>query len=113
MTLSMPYSDNAGFLAQGVPAVAITFLPKDEATLYYKSLMSEKNLSKAVLNCDNGFRSKNETDVQIELMKYKEMIPFTWRLFHTEMDNYLSLTEETFGLMEKILDEIALMRTFA
>lgn len=31
---SVPYSDNAAFIACGIPAVAITLLPKDEATKY-------------------------------------------------------------------------------
>ncbi|MBR4489562.1 M28 family peptidase, partial [bacterium] len=35
MTLPVPYSDNAGFLACGIPAVAITFLPKEEVSFYY------------------------------------------------------------------------------
>lgn len=111
MTLPMPYSDNAGFLAQGVPAVVITFLPKEEATMYYKNLMADKNLSKAVVNCDIISKGKNITDEKIELIKYKEMIPFTWKLFHTEMDNRFSIMEESFDLLKKILVRLAESRT--
>ena len=41
MTLPVPYSDNAGFLACGIPAVAITMLPKEEASLYCLELMKD------------------------------------------------------------------------
>lgn len=113
MSLPMPYSDNAGFLSQGVPAVAITFLPKEEATLYYKNLMADKNLSKAVLNCDIDYGEKCSTDRQIELMRHREQIPFTWRLFHTEMDNPLSITPESIELLGAILDELGRTATLA
>lgn len=107
MSLPMPYSDNAGFLARGVPAIVITFLPKEEASLYYKNLMADKNLAKAVLNCDINYGEKCSTDIKIEMMKYKEKIPFTWRLFHTEMDNFFSIMPESIELLGKILDELA------
>ena len=107
MTLPVPYSDNAGFLACGIPAVAITFLPKDEAGLYYKNLMADKNLEKAVMNCKIDDSGKNKADLSIQKFKYQEKMPLTWRLFHTEYDNFLSLTPETFTLMKKILSNIA------
>jgi len=49
-TLPVPYSDNAGFLAFGIPAVAITFLPEEEVKEYRQNLLREKNLEKAVMN---------------------------------------------------------------
>lgn len=107
MMLPVPYSDNAGFLACGIPAVAITFLPKDEVGLYYKNLMSDKNLEKAVTNCKIDSNLKSAVDLSIQRFKYAEKMPKTWRLFHTEYDNFLSLTPETFGLCRKILDGIA------
>ena len=109
MSLPMPYSDNAGFLAQGVPAVVITFLPKEEANLYYKNLMTDKKLSKVVLNCDINYGEKCATDIKIEMMKYKEKIPFTWRLFHTEMDNFFSIMPESIEHLGRILDELSKM----
>ena len=102
MTLPVPYSDNAGFLACGIPAVAITFLPEEEASAYYMELMKDKNLEKAVMNArldeDAGFR-----------FEYEEKMPVTWRLFHTRFDNILSLTPETSEIMEKILEELAVL----
>ena len=38
LSLPVPYSDNASFLACGIPAVAITILPSEEATLYLQNL---------------------------------------------------------------------------
>ncbi|MCR4821623.1 MAG: Zn-dependent exopeptidase M28 [Treponema sp.] len=108
MTLPVPYSDNAGFLACGIPAVAITLLPKEEVAFYYKNLMADKNLEKAVMNCRIDGQSKNTTDLSIQRFKYQEKMPLTWRLFHTEYDNILSLTDESFPLMKKILNQIAL-----
>ena len=102
ITLPVPYSDNAGFLACGIPAVAITFLPENEASLYYKNLMQDKNLERAVMNS----RLSDDADFRF---KYEEKMPLTWRLFHTEYDNALSLTLESFDLLAKILDRLALL----
>lgn len=99
MTLPVPYSDNAGLLAQGIPCVQLTFLPKDEATLYYNELLKDKNLEKAVMN--STISSDNEFK-----FKYQEKLPYTWKLFHTKMDNILSLTKESFPVLEKIFDEL-------
>ncbi|MBQ4378733.1 MAG: M28 family peptidase [Treponema sp.] len=107
MTLPVPYSDNAGFLACGIPSVAITFLPKEEVGFYYRNLMSDRNLEKAVTNCRIEGGMKNEVDLSIQRFKYAEKMPQTWRLFHTEYDNFLSLTPSTFELCRKILDGIA------
>lgn len=107
MTLPVPYSDNAGFLACGIPAVAITFLPKEEVSFYYSNLMADKNLEKAVMNCKIDSSSNNPTDLSIQKFKYLEKMPKTWRLFHTEYDNYLSLTLNSLKICKKILNSIA------
>ena len=111
MTLPVPYSDNAGFLACGIPAVAITFLPKDEVSFYYSNLMADKNLEKSVMNCRIDSDSKNATDLSIQKFKYIEKMPMTWRLFHTEYDNYLSLTPDSFKKLRLILNSIAELKT--
>ena len=91
--LPVPYSDNASFLACGIPAVAITILPADEATLYAKKLFENPDLENSVLNRQTA-RDKKEL---------KKMLPLTWQLFHTPQDNAESLTESAFCLMNKIL----------
>jgi len=113
MTLPVPYSDNAGFLACGIPAVAITFLPKEEVSFYYNNLMADKNLEKAVMNCKIEGDAESQIDLSIQRFKYSEKLPKTWRLFHSEYDNFLSLTIESYALMKKILVEIASARTIA
>ena len=95
MTLPVPYSDNAGFLACGIPAVAITFLPADEASEYARALLRDKHLEKAVMHGDCAGDSH-----------YGEKMPKTWRLFHTEHDNLASLTAESWDLLARILDAL-------
>ncbi|MCR5171482.1 MAG: M28 family peptidase [Treponema sp.] len=108
ITLPVPYSDNAGFLALGIPAVAITLLPKEEVSDYQRALLSDKNLESEVMNChmDDG-------PDKLPRFKYEEKMPVTWRLFHTPYDNALSLTEESFDVMRKILDTLAASRTLS
>ena len=109
MTLPVPYSDNASFLACGIPAVALTMLPSDEASLYAKELMNDGNLEPAVMNREStkAERMKNPgADAY-----YKSKMPLTWRLFHSENDNAGSLTPESFRIMSNILHNLAQMRT--
>ena len=108
ITLPVPYSDNAGFLALGIPAVAITLLPKEEVSDYQRALLSDKNLESEVMNC----RMDDSAD-KLPRFKYEEKMPVTWRLFHTPYDNAFSLTEESFDVMRKILDTLAASRTLA
>lgn len=114
ITLPVPYSDNAGFLACGIPAVAITFLPEDEVNLYIKNLMADRNLEKAVMNCKIGSDAKNKADMSIQRFKYQEKMPLTWRMFHTECDNFLNLTvEKSWNLMQNILENLRNQKTLA
>lgn len=108
MTLPVPYSDNAGFLACGIPAVAITFLPAEEATDYARELMRDKNLEKVVMNSDRMDNPSLPYHFQ-----YVEKMPKTWRLFHTEYDNLLSLTPESWDLLARILDALGKARFLA
>lgn len=113
MSLPVPYSDNAGFLACGIPAVAITFLPVAEAGAYYKELMKDKNLEKAVMNCRIDENSDSKIDLSIQKFKFQEKMPVTWRMFHTECDNLLSLTPESFELLKVILEKIKEQKVLA
>ena len=105
LTLPVSYSDNAGFLACGIPAVAITLLPEAEANAYLRCLMSDPSLEKAVMHCqlDDG-------DSALSRSRYESMMPKTWRLFHTQHDSIASLTPESFAVMERILDALAAAR---
>lgn len=96
LSLPVPYSDNAGFIARGIPAVAITMLPEDEASRYTAALIKEKSLADFVVN------KTKEGDARL-----REMLPDTWRLFHTPRDTAETLCAESFQAVSAILDAIA------
>ena len=100
-SLPMPYSDNAGFLACGIPAVVITVLPANEVEQFARNLLENKNLKQSVLN-------PSERD-----SSYKEKLPLTWQMFHTAADTKENLTEESFELMQSLLDALALSKTIS
>lgn len=109
MSLPVPYSDNASFLACGIPAVAVTMLPADEASLYARELNKHKNLVDAVMNRESSKKERmsgHQTDYS-----YKERMPRTWRLFHTPQDNEDSLSSESFRIMHNILVTLAELKS--
>lgn len=100
MSLPVPYSDNASFLAQGIPAVAVTMLPAQEASVYAQTLFANPKLERLVMNSPGN-------------AGLKVYLPYTWRLFHTQNDCKESLTSESFAVMEKILRTLADSKTYA
>lgn len=102
VNLPVSYSDNAGFLVNGIAAVQVTFLPQNEAEKYMYDLMNFPFLEEFVMNkkAPSGFNPS----------ALEEMIPLTWKKLHTPEDNVISLDEESFVLMEKILDGIAMLK---
>lgn len=98
VTAPVPYSDNAAFIASGIPAVAVTMLPREEATALMRNVQRDKSFENALLN-----HSVSNTD----------LLPMTWRFMHTPFDAPESLTPESFELMEKFLDALALQKTVA
>ena len=84
MELPIPKSDNAAFIARGVPAVCFCVLPSDEAELYAKSLSARSIV-----------------------------LPRTWRNFHSAADNIGNVDEGAFLITEKILAEIAGLKLMA
>jgi len=100
LSLPIPYSDNAGFLACGIPAVAITLLPQEEATQYLKELHTNPSLAEAIMGHKNPKTKLSPCEIQKKL-------PITWRLLHTKYDSVNSLTPEAFVLMERLLDTLA------
>lgn len=99
VTLPVSYSDNAGFLANGIPAVAVTMLPLDECNKYMYDLMHFPLLEDYVLN--NKIQSESDKVI------LEKMLPETWKKLHTNNDNIESLDEESFVIMERILDNLA------
>ncbi|MCK9170793.1 MAG: M28 family peptidase [Treponema sp.] len=103
LTLPLPYSDNAGFIACGIPAVVITILPEDDADRYLAALIREKSLERFVMNHEGNGTENAE--------RLRSMMPQTWRLFHTPYDNEQNLTPESFVITAKILDALAAEKT--
>lgn len=99
LTLPASYSDNAGFIARGIPAVTITMLPSDEIEAYMKLLMKTKIKKVEDLN-QPRFRKDYET-----------LYPKTWRLINSENDKKETLTAESQGIFEKILENLATLKT--
>lgn len=109
--LPVPYSDNAGFLACGIPAVAITLLPAQEVVSYLRELKQHPGLQAAVMKSSQGQEVEARKIKPLEPYQVQEKMPMTWRLLHTEYDNLASLTPESFPLMEALLDALAKART--
>lgn len=105
MSLPVPYSDNASFLACGIPAMAITMLPAQEAALYSRELLSDKNLENAVMN--RAVSKKEREFSETPEYSYKERMPATWRMFHTQADNLSSLTPGSIRVMGNLLRTLA------
>lgn len=97
ITAPVPYSDNAGFIASGVPAVAVTILPKQEAAYYMQQLQQDEALARNIMT-----HSKNLD---------KTKLPATWNMMHTENDTPENLTMTAFELTGKFLDALAQQRT--
>ena len=103
MTLPVSYSDNAGFIASGIPAVCVTMLPLEEAAAYASAVQQNAALSQYVMNkkCPSG----------IPETVLKNALPYTWRLFHTPYDNAQSITPHSAAVFERILQRISEMKT--
>ena len=100
MTLPVPYSDNASFLACAIPAVAVTLLPSAEAELWARCVAEDRELETSLLHhsSEGGY-------------PHKDKLPLTWQLFHTTGDTQDTLDEASFALMSAILDELAREKT--
>ena len=105
LTLPFAYSDNAGFIACGIPAVAVTMLPEDEADTYLSSLIKEKTLENYIVN--HTVDAKSDAEAKEKLLKLQSMIPRTWRLINTKDDTEWTLTPESFAVFSSILDALA------
>ncbi len=100
ISLPTPYSDNAGFIAAGVPAQVITVLPASEATALLSALSvpgvaSEALLGRIARNSVDGGRAKGAG------------FPQTWQLMHTADDAANTLTAPAFRLVRVFLDALA------
>lgn len=109
MSLPVPYSDNASFLACGIPAVAITMLPGDEALKYSRELAMDETLVDNVMNREISIMERKLNPKSSE--RYKARLPQTWRYFHSAADNVGTLTPDSFRIVENILHTLADIKT--
>lgn len=100
--LPTPFSDNAGFLASGIPAQVITILPHEEATKLLLALHEGTEQQIGILSSQitmNSHKEKSNLAAQ--------GIPETWLRLHTESDKAEMLTKDAFVLIHAFLQEIA------
>lgn len=109
MSLPVPYSDNASFLACGIPAVAITMLPGDEALKYSRELAMDETLVDNVMNREISIMERKLNPKSSE--RYKARLPQTWRYFHSAADNVSTLTPDSFRIVKNILHTLADIKT--
>ncbi len=102
VTLPVSWSDNAGFIASGIPAVLVTMLPEDEASAYMMSLTKNPELEDFVVN--------HKAPTQSERELFSSMIPETWKFLHSKKDSPESITAESAYVFERILNVIALFK---
>lgn len=131
VTLPVPYSDNAGFLAAGIPAVALTVLPSKEVSIYLRQLQKDSKFSEKLRKYGLAIHGAGLADLNgahasevlqnlrnagidpAEALLLSEKLPLTWRMMHTEHDNLAQLNKEAFALMAQFLDKLAETRTLA
>lgn len=101
--LPVAYSDNAGFIANGIPAVCVTMLPFEEAASYASALSQNAALEQYVTNkkCPQG----------VPESVFYNLLPYTWRLFHTADDNVQNLTIQSAAVFERILYALSELNT--
>lgn len=101
LVLPVPYSDNAGFIACGIPAAAITMLPDSEGSKLLLDTIKDPQFEKFIINNGNGFSQEQK-------QFYRKLFPETWNLFHTPADNFESLHPESFSVFSRLLSRLAM-----
>jgi len=103
MLLLTPFSDNLGFLLQGIPSLHFCLLPFKEVYAYqraYEALVKEVSAS-------SSLSSKAKEDFQ---KRFQAIQPETWKLRHTAQDDLSSLSPESLKIMESLLEALVRVR---
>lgn len=103
MELPVGFSDNASFMAHGIPSVLITMLPDEEVHSYLRALQKVEPLRDFVMNHNVGKGYTRES--------LFALLPETWKFFHTDADAPASLEKRSFKLISLILDKLAARKT--
>ena len=104
VTLPVSWSDNAGFIASGIPAVLVTMLPSNEASAYMMALAKNPGLEDFVVN--------HKAATPDERIRLSTMLPETWKFLHSQKDSAESITVESSYVFERILNVLALSKEF-
>ena len=104
VTLPVSWSDNAGFIASGIPAVLVTMLPSNEASAYMMALAKNPGLEDFVVN--------HKAATPDERIRLSTMLPETWKFLHSKKDAAESITIESSYVFERILNVLALSKEF-
>lgn len=104
VTLPVSWSDNAGFIASGIPAVLVTMLPTNEASAYMMALTKNPGLEDFVVN--------HKAATPDERIRLSTMLPETWKFLHSKKDAAESITIESSYVFERILNVLALSKEF-
>lgn len=102
LVLPASYSDNAGLVVNGIPAVAITMLPEDELLTYMNNLRKVPGLKELVMH-------RKLEDIPLKTTPeyvLRESVPLTWRYIHTEFDKITTLTPISFDIITRLIDDI-------
>jgi hypothetical protein len=100
--LPTPYSDNLGYLMGGLPAAALTLLPRDEARVFGKALAENPILEHILL--------KREFRTATGKRMLDEVLPGTWLRLHGKKDDAASIEPRAFIAMRDLLDSLAAAR---
>lgn len=104
VTLPVSWSDNAGFIASGIPAVLVTMLPSNEASAYMMALTKNPGLEDFVVN--------HKASSPSERARLSTMLPETWKFLHSKKDSAESITVKSSYVFERILNVLALSKEF-
>ena len=94
LTLSTPFSDDAGFLKAGFPAQTITMLPSAESNPFAAFLRRRPDFAELLLNGS----AQTSPD--------RQQIPETWRCLNTPADTYVRLTPQHFDIAVRFAAEL-------
>lgn len=94
-----PFSDDAGFLAAGLPAQTITLLPEREAAAVVRRLRSQPDRVHALIN--------EAAKISLGEKAYRALLPETWKALHGRSDCVDALTLDSFPLMTRLAVRLA------
>ncbi|HOX19032.1 MAG TPA: M28 family peptidase [Spirochaetales bacterium] len=107
--LPAPWTDDLGFTLGGLPAVAITLLPRVEADALEEGIRtireSGRELAPGARHGPRGGRAADDAETLLGAAW-----PATWRLLHGAGDDASALEPSAFDLMARIMDGLAALR---